>query len=263
MLANRLLILFTWPSIIAVFALVINDWYLKDAYANWVTGKLSDFAGVFLVSLVLYRLFPKNKILTTIMICFWFTYWKSQYSEPLINLINTYVPIKYGRVVDYTDLVSILILPLSVKLSSQRLSSKQLITMSKYSKAMISFFSIFGVMGTSIAPPIASSIRFQEETNLSIKNPHLVSSVIRSTAIDNKLICKKSFEQNSSGNCFGNNIKLEYFIIDESQSVIVYANQLSRKFDSAYAKRTNKIFKELKAKLEKMGYSMGKKVLGR
>lgn len=40
-------------ALVAVVVLVVNDHLLKGMYGNWVTGKLSDVAGVFLLPLVL------------------------------------------------------------------------------------------------------------------------------------------------------------------------------------------------------------------
>ena len=34
-------------SLVAVGVLLVNDHVLKDAYSSWLTGKLSDFAGLY------------------------------------------------------------------------------------------------------------------------------------------------------------------------------------------------------------------------
>lgn len=41
------------PVFIAVTLVVINDQLLKERYGNWLTGKLSDVAGVFVLPLVM------------------------------------------------------------------------------------------------------------------------------------------------------------------------------------------------------------------
>ena len=43
-------VLLSWPLLLSLAALITNDLYLKYAFSGWVTGKLSDFAGIFLVS---------------------------------------------------------------------------------------------------------------------------------------------------------------------------------------------------------------------
>ncbi len=41
----------------ALGLLVVNDWLLKPAFGNWITGKLSDFAGVIVLTVLLGALF--------------------------------------------------------------------------------------------------------------------------------------------------------------------------------------------------------------
>ena len=41
------------PALIAVALVVVNDQILKERYGNWLTGKLSDIAGVFVLPLVI------------------------------------------------------------------------------------------------------------------------------------------------------------------------------------------------------------------
>jgi len=48
--------------IIAVLLLVLNDWYLKETCPNVLTGKLSDFAGLFAFPFLLSALFPRRTV---------------------------------------------------------------------------------------------------------------------------------------------------------------------------------------------------------
>lgn len=41
-----------WRFLVALLVLVGNDWFLKAAYPSWVTGKLSDFAGMIVFPIV-------------------------------------------------------------------------------------------------------------------------------------------------------------------------------------------------------------------
>lgn len=43
----------SWPSVSAIVLMAVNDHYLKHRFGNWWTGKLSDFAGLFVLPLVL------------------------------------------------------------------------------------------------------------------------------------------------------------------------------------------------------------------
>lgn len=99
--------------ILALVILLANDFYLKAIYSNWLTGKLSDFAGLFIFP-YFFSVFLKGKsrliyILTTVG----FVYWKSPYSQFFIDFVNNYLPIHINRVVDFSDLISLLILPFS------------------------------------------------------------------------------------------------------------------------------------------------------
>jgi len=49
-----------WPIYLSAILLILNDHILKYEYPGFVTGKLSDIAGVFLVTLLLRTLFKKQ-----------------------------------------------------------------------------------------------------------------------------------------------------------------------------------------------------------
>lgn len=59
---NRKLEFFTsfW-FLLALTLLLLNDFVLKETFANWFTGKLSDFAGLFVFPLFWITLFPNRK----------------------------------------------------------------------------------------------------------------------------------------------------------------------------------------------------------
>lgn len=53
-------ILHPW-TICAIVVLLINDQYLKYAYTSWLTGKLSDFAGLIFFPILLEPLIKSRK----------------------------------------------------------------------------------------------------------------------------------------------------------------------------------------------------------
>jgi hypothetical protein len=58
---NRVLEVFTtWPFVLALVTLLVNDALLKQAYPGFITGKLSDFAGLAVVSLPLFAAVPRH-----------------------------------------------------------------------------------------------------------------------------------------------------------------------------------------------------------
>lgn len=98
--------------IISVFILILNDWYLKPVFHNTVTGKLSDFAGLFALPYLLSALMPKHTLKFHVWTGLLFIVWKSELVEPLITLTNSFgLPI--SRTIDFTDNIALISLPLS------------------------------------------------------------------------------------------------------------------------------------------------------
>jgi len=93
--------------------LALNDHFLKYHYSSWLTGKLSDFAGLLIFPLFLAYLFPRQARAMPLLTGLFFIFWKSPYSTPLITLYNKVSPIGITRTVDYTDLLALTVLPLS------------------------------------------------------------------------------------------------------------------------------------------------------
>jgi len=91
--------------------LLLNDCILKEVYGNWITGKLSDFAGLFVFPLFWTTLFPKHKNKIFIFTAIAFVYWKSPYSQVLINTWNTIGLWNIYRTIDYSDVIAFTILP--------------------------------------------------------------------------------------------------------------------------------------------------------
>lgn len=108
---NKFLVI-NYIFILSVILLFINDHFLKLEYHNWLTGKLSDFLGMIIFPLFLAYLFPKLKTNTIPITIILFIFWKSPFSQSFINFYNEFAFIKITRVVDYTDLIAFLFLPI-------------------------------------------------------------------------------------------------------------------------------------------------------
>lgn len=94
--------------------LLCNDHMFKAAFGNWWTGKLSDFAGILILPMFLKCLFPINTLKSVGLTILFFIFWKSPLSQGAIDAINTWGGFQMGRVVDYTDFIAFLILPLAI-----------------------------------------------------------------------------------------------------------------------------------------------------
>jgi hypothetical protein len=99
--------------IIALSLLLLNDFALKALFHNWLTGKVSDFAGLFIFPLFWSTLFPRFRRAIYFLTAISFLFWKSAYSQFLIDAWNGLAILPVGRTVDATDLLALTVLPLS------------------------------------------------------------------------------------------------------------------------------------------------------
>jgi hypothetical protein len=111
---RRLYLLLSPGFLLALLLLILNDHVLKYTFHNSLTGKLSDLVGLFAFSVFWLALFDRQKsreILVVIGVLFFV--WKTELSEPFIHLINGISPLDFDRVVDYSDLCALLMLPVA------------------------------------------------------------------------------------------------------------------------------------------------------
>ncbi|AEE53124.1 hypothetical protein [Haliscomenobacter hydrossis] len=92
--------------LLSITILAINDWVLKTTFHNALTGKLSDFAGLFALPYFLSTFFPKRKLLIHLIIGLMFILWKSECIQAVIDLVNTW-GIALGRTVDPSDNIAL------------------------------------------------------------------------------------------------------------------------------------------------------------
>ncbi len=102
----------------SVLILILNDWYLKEAFHNDLTGKLSDFAGLMAFPFLMSALCPRHPQKIHLATAVLFIAWKSSYAEPLIVLSNA-VGFPVERTVDATDLVALVSVAVSYRLTKQ------------------------------------------------------------------------------------------------------------------------------------------------
>lgn len=107
-------ILLSRPYLIALTLLICNDAILKTTYHNWLTGKFSDFAGLFAFSIFMGALSGRAyRKVVYFLVALFFVFWKSSFSQGLIDAINGLDMLNYVRVVDFTDLIALIVLPLA------------------------------------------------------------------------------------------------------------------------------------------------------
>jgi hypothetical protein len=99
--------------LLSVLLLVLNDFVLKARFPGFVTGKLSDLAGLFAFVLFWRGLLPRHTRLVALATALGFLWWKSPWSGTAIAAWNSLGLWHAGRVVDFTDLFCLLVIPLA------------------------------------------------------------------------------------------------------------------------------------------------------
>jgi hypothetical protein len=104
--------------LVGLCILLLNDFVLKQHFHNSFTGKLSDFAGLFVFSLFWTIFTPRYKFPIYLLTATLFIFWKSEHSQSLIEGWNSLQLFRVGRTVDYSDLIALIMLPISYAYSS-------------------------------------------------------------------------------------------------------------------------------------------------
>jgi hypothetical protein len=99
----------------AVAVLLINDRILKNAFPGVITGKLSDFAGLFALGVLAGSLVPSRAGRICAAIGIAFIAWKTPLADPLIALWNAHSPFQIARAKDWTDLIALVVLPFAAR----------------------------------------------------------------------------------------------------------------------------------------------------
>jgi len=112
-------IVLTSPAFVAAVAvLIVNDWVLKPALGNWLSGKLSDIAGVFVLPLLLSAVLPSRRKAAFVLTALGFALWKSPLADAPLALWNSLGVWRLARVVDFTDWIALLALIPSYRLAA-------------------------------------------------------------------------------------------------------------------------------------------------
>jgi len=158
--------------------LLVNDFYLKQQFHNYITGKLSDVAGLFIFPFFISVFIGKPKIVYLSTAIF-FVFWKLEISQPFIDFLSLTTTLNIYRIVDITDLIAILILPISyfyyLKKKKEIQNNNILLT------TLIGGISIFAFCATTVPPPrkIALDIEMNKIYDLSISKDSLLKCIHR------------------------------------------------------------------------------------
>ena len=137
--------------VIGILLLFLNDHIFKFQFSNFFTGKLSDICGIIIFPMLLTFCFPKLRENSVFLVAAIFTFWKSEYSQTLINFYNEYSFIETSRIIDYSDLFVLFLLPIPYIIikNTKRLENIQI---KKVNPKWIFLPSIFIFLATSPPP---------------------------------------------------------------------------------------------------------------
>lgn len=208
----------TWPLYLALFLLLLNDYVLKGSYPGFITGKLSDFAGIFLVTLVMREIFPARSGRLSLAIAGAFAFWKSPYSQSLIDAANAYGPVEIARMVDYSDLAALVVIPLAHRAFEHRAELQFGRRLGKWLRVPGIVLTVMAITGTSVVmPEHRYEIRKQAQGG-AIDVKHAVH-VIANVAKDNDLSCVKCNAADSEGLFENSENTLAYRFIENNTSI--------------------------------------------
>lgn len=143
----RLSILLNQGFIAGLIILLTNDFILKSVFPGFITGKLSDIAGLFIFPIFLFSLGFNHLKGVYYITAAGFVWWKSVWSTSFILFINGLSAYQIQRVVDYSDLLAILILPVSYQYLVRIKDNKPV-----FNPTWVVMLTLFGLYSTSMAP---------------------------------------------------------------------------------------------------------------
>lgn len=137
--------------IFGIIILFLNDRIWKVEFSNFITGKLSDVCGIIIFPLLLTYLFPKLKQNSIFLAAGLFVFWKSEYSQILIDLYNEISPIQTSRIIDYSDLFVLFLLPIPYFII-KNIEKLERISFKVLNQRLVFVFSLFALIATSPPP---------------------------------------------------------------------------------------------------------------
>jgi hypothetical protein len=212
--AGSFIVLTTWPFVLALTTLIVNDAWLKSAWPGLVTGKLSDFAGIVVVGLLGLSCIPRRPVQICAAIAVFFAWWKGPWSQPFIDAVNSNSPMTIGRTVDYTDLLALLILPLCVVIARRvedfaipGTAARRLLVMP------IGAATALALMATSYIPPRHAYVVRTIETTGELHRAKVVEEIDR-VAEGQGLKCQDCADPLNHATYEGKGVNLAYTFTD-------------------------------------------------
>lgn len=152
-LTHRLDALLRPAFLFALALLIANDWLFKPLFHNALTGKLSDFAGVYAFAYACGVLMARRLHAVHVVVALAFIWWKSPESSAAIAAWNTWTPWPIARVVDPWDLLALVVLPFSLRATqAELLTSKAVTAAPRWPRFAVALVALVAFTATSRRP---------------------------------------------------------------------------------------------------------------
>lgn len=137
--------------LLGLIILLTNDFIFKYEVGGLITGKLSDISGLFIFPFFWSVLFERHRLNIYILTTLTFILWKLPLSTDIINIMNQVVGTNFYRVIDYTDLLTIIVIPFSYRYLNDRIKNyKQQNQYLTAAPILISLVSLFAFVATTL-----------------------------------------------------------------------------------------------------------------
>lgn len=244
-------IITTWPFLFCLAILIMNDWWLKDACPGVITGKLSDFAGIAVVSLLLLATYPRRVVSIFCSIFLAFLWWKSPASDVCIQLFNQLGLFRIGRTVDYTDMVAMVIFPVCRAVAAQETGfAIPWPRLRRYMAVPTVLVTLTAILGTSQRPTLQNYVVRTSSSADELQHDE-IAEAITSQAARHGLACDKRQNPDGTVICSGNGVSMTYLFTDRHSilfNVSAYSNGIFS-WNTSAAEKANALRTAIKKEL--------------
>jgi len=247
--ADRISLLTTWPFVLALVVLIVNDAWLKSAWPGLVTGKLSDFAGIAVVTMLGLVALPRHRLLVYLTCALAFTWWKSPWSQLFIDAVNAFFPDAMGRTVDYADLVALLVMPACGRVVRQ--PGEFVLGSSRVRRLLrlpIAAATVFGLMATSV-PHVQHEYQVRTVASTDRIDRGWIAREIEYVAREQGLECTECADPLRAARYDAYGTHLEYAFTDEHTIAFKVWAPSDGMFSSRNSKKLEQLRRNLKTRL--------------
>lgn len=204
---------------------------MKTMFHNEITGKLSDFSGLFAFPFLFSLVFPKFKKTIHLFSGILFVFWNSEFSQVTINTLNN-IGLPVIRTVDYSDNIALLSILLSYRLLSNKVNYK---VKPIFQKTLV-VISCLAFMATTLPPhENRKFVNIDKEYRFNFSKRELISrlNMVQIKEVRNINKYSGTVDFNSETNVFHYNGKSDTLalIIDqnkiENQDTIIFKTSFS------------------------------------